>query len=73
MILLILTDGAIHDTEIVEDLLVKCGKLPLSVIIVGIGDGDFGLMHRLDDDDCLMRDFEGNKTQRDLVQFVEFS
>lgn len=73
MILLILTDGAIHDTEIVEDLLVKCGKLPLSVIIIGIGDGDFGLMHRLDDDDCLMTDLNGNKTQRDLVQFVEFS
>ena len=73
MILLILTDGAIHDTQIVEDLLVKCGKLPLSVIIIGIGDGDFGLMHRLDDDDCLMTDLNGNKTQRDLVQFVEFS
>ena len=73
MILLILTDGAIHDTEIVEDLLVKCGKLPLSVIIIGIGDGDFGLMHRLDDDDCLMTDLNGNRTQRDLVQFVEFS
>ena len=62
MVLLILTDGAIHDTETVEDLLVKCGKLPLSVIIVGIGNGDWGLMHRLDDDDCLMVDLNGNKT-----------
>ena len=52
MVLLILTDGAIHDTEVVEDLLVKCGKLPLSVIIVGIGNGEWGLMHRLDDNDC---------------------
>lgn len=73
MILLIMTDGAIHDTEEVMDLLVKCGKLPLSVIIVGIGNGDWGLMHQLDDDDCQMTDFQGNKTQRDLVQFVEFS
>jgi GTPase len=30
-------------------------------------------MHELDDDDCQMTDFQGNKTQRDLVQFVEFS
>ena len=45
----------------------------MSVIIIGIGDGDFGLMHRLDDDDCLMTDLNGNRTQRDLVQFVEFS
>lgn len=37
MILLILTDGIIHDKEDVKDLLVKCGKLPLSVIIIGIG------------------------------------
>ena len=46
MILMILTDGAIHDKDIVKDLLVKCGRLPLSVIIVGIGSqGDWGIMH----------------------------
>lgn len=74
MILLILTDGVIHDKEEVKDLLVKCGKLPLSVIIIGIGNGDdWSAMHELDDDDCQMTDFQGNKTQRDLVQFVEFS
>lgn len=49
----------------------KCGKLPLSIIIVGIGEeGDWGIMHRLDDDECLMVDKEGNRTTRDLVQFV---
>lgn len=58
MILMILTDGAIHDKDDVKDLLVKCGKLPLSVIIVGIGnEGDWGIMHELDDDDCQMTDF----------------
>lgn len=30
-------------------------------------------MHELDDDNCEMMDSKGNKTQRDLVQFVEFS
>ena len=53
MILLILTDGKIHDKEIVKDLLVKCGKLPLSVIIIGIGNGDdvdWTDMKELDDD-----------------------
>jgi hypothetical protein len=30
-------------------------------------------MHDLDDDDCQMVDYQGNKTERDLVQFVEFS
>lgn len=74
MILLILTDGIIHDKEDVKDLLVKCGKLPLSVIIIGIGNNeDWSAMHELDDDDCQMTDYQGNKTQRDLVQFVEFA
>jgi hypothetical protein len=39
MILMILTDGEIHDIDVVQDLLVKCGRFPLSVIIVGIGSG----------------------------------
>lgn len=71
---MILTDGIIHDKEEVKDLLVKCGRLPLSVIIIGIGVAqDWGAMHELDDDDCQMTDKDGNKTERDLVQFVQFS
>ena len=71
MILLILTDGIIHDKDIVKDLLVKCGRLPLSIIIIGIGNNeDWGIMHELDDDNCAMTDSQGNKTERDLVQFV---
>lgn len=47
MILLILTDGIIHDKDDVKDLLVKCGRLPLSVIIIGIGNGEenWSVMH----------------------------
>lgn len=30
-------------------------------------------MHELDDDDCQMTDAQGNRTLRDLVQFVEFT
>lgn len=46
MILLILTDGVIHDKEEVKDLLVKCGRLPLSIIMIGIGNGDdWSAMH----------------------------
>ncbi len=53
MILLILTNGIINDKEEVKDLLVKCGKLPLSIIIIGIGEGDgWEAMHELDDDAC---------------------
>jgi hypothetical protein len=40
MILLILTDGICHDKENFLNELIKCYELPLSVIVVGIGNGD---------------------------------
>ena len=43
-ILLILTDGEIHDMPATKDLVVECSKYPLSIIIVGIGNADFGNM-----------------------------
>lgn len=55
------------------DLLIQCNNLPLSVIIVGIGEGEFQIMNELDDDNCEMVDSKGNHTTRDLVQFVEFA
>ncbi len=36
-ILLLLTDGVIHDMSQTKDLIVECSKYPLSIIIVGIG------------------------------------
>lgn len=54
------------------DQLIECCSLPLSLIIVGIGSGDFGIMRQLDDDECQLVDSRGRKTTRDLVQFVEF-
>lgn len=72
MILFILTDGEIHDKQQVIDRIIECCSLPISLIIVGIGNGDFGIMHQLDDDDCNLVDSNGRKTTRDLVQFVEF-
>jgi len=71
---MIMTDGVIHDFEEVKDLLVACGRLPLSIIIIGIGyQEDWKDMHDLDDDRGLMTDSKGRSTERDLVQFVEFA
>lgn len=36
-ILLIITDGEIHDMQQTKDLIVQSSKLPLSVIIIGVG------------------------------------
>ena len=71
-ILMILTDGIINDMKETTKLLVECASLPLSVIIIGIGDADFSNMIILDGDEITLTDFDGNKTKRDLVQFVEY-
>ena len=71
-ILLILTDGEIHDMEATKDLVVSGSNLPLSIIIVGVGEEKFKLMKELDSDDALLRDSRGNTAIRDVVQFVKF-
>ena len=45
MILLIITDGAIHDMEETIRLMVDGADLPLSILIVGVGNSDFGNMN----------------------------
>jgi len=70
-ILLILTDGEIHDMEATIDLLVNNCNLPLSIIIVGVGNAEFGNMERLDGDNGLYSS-QGKKAARDIVQFVPF-
>lgn len=54
------------------DLIVKACYLPLSIIIIGIGDEDFSNMNILDADDQPLVSSYGEKMQRDIVQFVPF-
>ena len=53
------------------NLLVNNCELPLSLIIVGIGNAEFTNMERLDGDNGLYST-NGKKAQRDIVQFVPF-
>ena len=72
-ILMILTDGQIDDMEETKDALVEASFLPISVIIIGIGTGDFGNMDVLDADENPLFDKNRRKADRDLVQFVPFN
>jgi hypothetical protein len=45
----------------------------LSIVIVGIGDGDFKNMETLDGDIFPLTSSKGKKRIRDIVQFVPFS
>lgn len=71
-VLLILTDGEIHDMQKTVDLIVGNTNLPLSIIIVGVGNADFTNMNILDGDNGLF-DSKGRKANRDIVQFVPFN
>ena len=46
--------------------------LPMSVIIVGVGNADFTDMQILDGDDGILRSPKGEPVLRDIVQFVPF-
>ena len=41
---MILTDGKVDDFDATRDIIVECAKYSISVIIVGIGEADFGKM-----------------------------
>lgn len=72
-IFLILTDGEIHDMEETKKLIVEASDLPLSIIIIGVGNEEFKMMEELDADKGVLRDSNGRAASRDIVQFVKFS
>ena len=43
--LLILTDGEIHDMNETKNVIVENSFLPISIVIVGIGNADFSKMN----------------------------
>ncbi|KAK9403181.1 copine-3 [Crotalus adamanteus] len=71
-ILLIITDGVITDLDETRSAIVSASKLPMSIIIVGVGGADFSAMEFLDSDSGALRSRSGEAAIRDIVQFVPF-
>ncbi|XP_006341332.1 protein BONZAI 3 isoform X1 [Solanum tuberosum] len=70
-VLLIITDGVITDMLETKDALVRTSDLPLSVLIVGVGNADFTQMEILDaDNGHRLESSTGRVATRDIVQFV---
>ena len=72
-IVLIITDGDIHDFPCTSTSIVYSCQYPISFIIIGIGNSDFRNMIRLDSDNEPLKDREGRIAERDIVQFVPFN
>lgn len=68
-ILLIITDGIISDMHQTKNAIIDASKLPISIIIVGVGSADFAAMDELDSDDIRLS-VNGRYAERDIVQFV---
>ena len=49
-VLLMLTDGALTDMGNTKTAIIKASRLPMSLIIVGVGEADFAAMDDLDCD-----------------------
>ena len=72
-ILLLVTDGVIEDFQESVNEIVALANLPLSIVIVGVGDEDFSQMQILDADDHALVSSTGVTMHRDIVQFVPFN
>lgn len=70
--LLIITDGVISDMDETRHAIVQASKLPMSIIIIGVGNADFAAMEFLDGDASVLRSNTGEEALRDIVQFVPF-
>jgi hypothetical protein len=55
-----------HNTK---QAIISASQLPISIIIVGVGNADFGAMDELDSDDVKLG-VGGRYAERDIVQFV---
>ncbi|GFO14211.1 copine iv [Plakobranchus ocellatus] len=71
-LLFLLIRSDLDDLEEVRNELVKASHLPLSVIIVGIGEDDFENMKPFGEHDELLTASEGKDAARDNVQFARF-
>ncbi len=71
-VLLLITDGDYQDQKRVADTICAAADLPLSIVIVGIGNSEFPLLDELDGDDVRLCNSEGVPASRDIVQVVHF-
>ena len=72
-ILVIISDGNNHDLDEMIRQLIKSERYPISVCIVGVGDENFTRMLQMDSRTKPLEDKDGNKSERDMCQFVRYN
>ena len=72
-ILLIISDGEVDDINEIINKIIKSSKLPLSIVIIGIGANVTEDMKRLNGENGKLRDSNGEYLEKDIVQYVHFN
>ncbi|KAJ9464571.1 Copine-D [Diplonema papillatum] len=72
LIVLIVTDGQCSDFQQTIDMIVEASTEPISILIIGVGDGPFEKMEQLSADDRPLKSSTKQIMQRDIVGFVPF-
>ena len=62
----------ITDLDETRSAIVNASRLPMSIIILGVGGADFSAMELVDGDVGCMKSQTGERALRDIVQFVPF-
>ncbi|CAN9511982.1 unnamed protein product [Ophioblennius macclurei] len=73
LVLLILSDGAVTDFDQTRDAIVRASRLPMSIIMIGVGPYDFRELEILSGEDGILKSTVGEATARDIVHFVPFT
>ena len=72
-ILLILSDGIVDDINEIIDSVIESAKLPLSIIIIGVGDSVEDDMKRLNGEYGKLISSKGEILEKDIIQYVHFN
>ena len=72
-ILMIISDGEVHDINTIIDRIIESSKLPLSIIIIGVGSDVTNDMKKLNGEDGKLIDSKGEALEKDIVQYVHFN
>lgn len=68
---MIITDGELNDFQLTVDALVEASELPISIVIVGVGEESFEEMKKLDTG--MEKNYQGKKPVRDILHFTKFN
>lgn len=71
-VLIIITDGEVKDMDQTIQAIIEAAELPMSVILIGVGNANFDDLSRLDGNKEKLRSNANVSPSRDIVTFVPY-